>query len=220
MNIVNKMHAKLLIIPVVHSEAEMGSLRNDISEIIDDAFGREKRDKHRKDVFTFWENLKKLLEKSLENIDMANIRIYQDGIPVGGELGIKLVEEGAKDGILNHQIVLSLIRRGAILEKTEDPRLLKEEYEILKEMIGAKTSIEREKLAEKYKKRLYQLTEERDRYIAGRIKESLGEGELGVLFIGTTHDIASYIPSEINVFINNFVEADLIRWLEEGAKIK
>jgi hypothetical protein len=209
------MHAKLLIIPVVHSEAEMGSLRNDISEIIDDAFGREKRDKHRKDVFTFWENLRKLLEKSLENIDMANVMVYQDGIPVGGELGIKLVKEGAKDGIPNHQVVLSLIKRGAILEKTEDPGLLKEEYEILKEMIGAKTSIEREKLAEKYKKRLYQLTEERDRYIAGRITETLGEGTFGILFIGATHNILPYLSPEIDVFVCNYVERDIVEWMSK-----
>jgi hypothetical protein len=156
-----------------------------------------------------------LLEKSLENIDMANVRIYQDGIPVGGELGIKLVEEGAKDGIPNHQIVLSLIKRGAILEKTEDPGLLKEEYEILKEMIGAKTSIEREKLAEKYKKRLYQLTEERDRYIAGRITETLGEGTFGILFIGATHNILPYLSPEIDVFVCNYVERDIVEWMSK-----
>lgn len=207
------MQKKLLIIPIAHSEAEMGSLRNDISKIIEGALGKESRERHRKEVYAFWEKLKELLERILKDVDMEKVKIYQDGIPIGGELGVKLVEECARKGSPNFQIVSSLIEKGATLEKTEDPRLLKEEYEILKDIIGAKTSIEREKLAEKYKNRLYELTEERDRYIAGRIKETLGKGMLGILFIGATHNVLPYVSSEIDAFVCNYVEKDIAKWL-------
>jgi hypothetical protein len=211
------MQKKLLIIPIAHSEAEMGSLRNDISKIIEGALGKESRERHRKEVYAFWEKLKELLERILKDVNIEKVKVYQDGIPIGGELGVKLVEECARNGSPNFQIVSSLIEKGAALEKTEDPKLLKEEYEILKEMVGARTSIERENLAEKYKNRLYELTEDRDRYIAGRIKETLGDDMLGILLIGATHNIKPYISSEIDAFVCNYVEKDIEKWLVEHA---
>jgi len=207
------MRKKLLIIPVAHSEAEMGSLRNDIAKMIEGVMGKDRREKHRKEVSTFWNKLKELLDSILKDVDMEKVKIYQDGIPIGGELGVKLVEECAKTGSQNFQIVLSLIRRGATLEKTEDAQLLKQEYEILKDIVSAKTAIEREKLAERYKKKLYELTNERDGYIAGRIKETLSEGTLGILFIGATHNIVPYLSPEIDVLVCNYVEKDIVNWL-------
>jgi hypothetical protein len=38
------MNKKLLIIPVAHSEAEIGSLSGDISKIIEGAMGKERRE--------------------------------------------------------------------------------------------------------------------------------------------------------------------------------
>jgi hypothetical protein len=211
---------KLVIIPIIHSEKEMGSLKSDISAMIDRKFGKEKRDQHRKDVAVFWENLRTIVNDILDSVDARAIKIYQDGIPIGGEIGVKLVAMGAKDEIPNHQIVLSMIERGAILEKTENPALLKEEYEIVKAIVNAKTDPERESLSEKYKKRLYELTIERDRYIAQRISESLMDGMYGTLFIGATHDVVPYISPDIGLFICNFrkkeVREDVLAWLKGG----
>lgn len=208
---------KLLLIPIIHSEKEMGSLKCDISEMIDRKFGKEKRDQHRRDVELFWENLRGIVNAILERLDGPSIRIYQDGIPIGGEIGAKLIAMGAKDGIPNHQIVLSIIERGGVLEKTENPALLKEEYEIVRAIVNAKTDQEREALSEKNKKRLYELTIERDRYIAQRISESLGDGKYGILFIGATHNVAQYIQPDIELFVCNFIRDDVIAWLIGGS---
>ena len=204
---------KLLIVPIAHSEAEMGSLGAEISKIVEDAMGKDRRERHRKELSLFWEELKELLGRILKNVDMGDVKVYQDGIPTGGELGVKLVEECAANGSQNFQILLSLIRNGATLEKTEDTQLLKEEYEILKDIVSGKTDVERDTRAEKHKKRLYDLTEERDGYIAARIKESLGEGMLGILFIGATHNVSPYLAPEIDVFVCNYVEGDVVHWL-------
>lgn len=208
------MGRKLLVIPIIHSEKEMGSLKSDISEMIDRKFGREKRDQHRKDVAIFWENLHILISDILSCVEGASLHVYQDGMPVGGEIGVKLVTLGAQDGIPNHQILLTIIERGGVLEKTEDPRLLKEEYEIVKAIVQAETDQERESLSERYKHRLYELTIERDQYISGRIAESLKEGMIGILFIGATHSVTQYLPPDIDFFVCNFVRNDVMEWLK------
>ena len=205
-----------MLIPIVHSEKEMGSLKSDISDMIDRKFGKEKRDQHRKDVALFWDNLRTIINAVLANLDGTAIRIYQDGIPIGGEIGAKLVAMGAQDGIPNHQIVLSIIEHGGVLEKTENPALLKEEYEIIKAVVNAKTDSEREALSEKHKHRLYELTIERDKYIAQRIEESLKDGQYGMLFIGATHNVAQYMNPDIDLFVCNFVLDDIIAWLKRG----
>jgi pheromone shutdown protein TraB len=211
------MTKKLMLIPIVHSEKEMGSLKSDISEMIDRKFGKEKRDQHRKDVALFWETLRTLVEAITHNVDCTTIRIFQDGIPIGGEVGVKLVRMGAEDGIPNNQILLSIIERGGVLEKTESPALLKEEYDIIKSVVNAKTDEEREALSEKFKNRLYELTIERDRYIAERIHEALKDGMLGLLFIGATHDVAQYLDPDIDLLVCNFVEKDIIAWVKNSS---
>jgi len=213
----NVMTRKLMLIPIVHSEKEMGSLKSDISDMIDRKFGKEKRDQHRRDVALFWEKLRTIIQAVLANIDVNTVRIYQDGIPIGGEVGKKLVAMGAQDGVPNHQIVLSIIDQGGVLEKTESPALLKEEYEIIKAIVNAKTDPEREALSEKHKHRLYDLTIERDKYIAQRIGDSLKDGQCGLLFIGATHNVAPYIPPDIDLFTSNFVLEDILAWLKRGS---
>jgi hypothetical protein len=210
------MTRKLMLIPIVHSEKEMGSLKSDISEMIDRKFGKEKRDQHRKDVALFWEHLRTIIDAVLASLDGTAIRVYQDGIPIGGEIGTKLVAMGAKDGVPNHQIVLSIIEHGGVLEKTESPALLKEEYEIIKAIVNAKTDPEREALSEKHKHRLYGLTIKRDTFIAQQIQDTLQEGQYGLLFLGATHDVAPYIPPDIDLFVCNFVLDDILAWLKKG----
>ncbi|MEN6611515.1 MAG: hypothetical protein ABFC24_11785 [Methanoregulaceae archaeon] len=210
------MTKRLLLIPIIHSEKEMGSLKSDISDLIDRKFGKEKRDQHRRDVALFWETLRSIIAAVLNNVEGSTIRIYQDGIPIGGETGVRLIRMGADDGIPNNQILVSIIEHGGVLEKTESPTLLKEEYGIIKAIVNAGTDQEREALSEKFKRRLYDLTIERDQYIAKRIGESLGEGMLGLLFIGATHDVARYLPADIEVSVCNFIENDVLAWVNSG----
>src|SRR5262249_55932565 len=57
-------------------------------------------------------------------------RLYQDGLPACG-LEEKIVRDLAMQGVPNYRILLKLMERGATLEGTEDPDLLRTEYELI-----------------------------------------------------------------------------------------
>lgn len=189
---------KLLIIPVFHSEAEMGSVKHEMKGISEKTFGREKWERHRKYVKNFWEKVETSLEKRLNKVDISKVKIYQDGQVVDGYFGRKIVEEIASAGSKNHQIILGLVKKGAVLMKTESFELLKEEYTFIKRIMGKK-SRDAEVAAAVYKKRKDSLLKERDRYIAKNIEKTLKNGEFGILFIGATHNVESQLPSSISV---------------------
>lgn len=209
------MTQKLLIIQIVHGEEEMGSLREDISEILDHDLGREKREEHRKVIKEFWAHLGDFLNEILAPVEKTTLQIYQDGMPIGGEIASKIINDGAEAGIKNYQIIQKLVQEGAHIEQTENPHLLKEEYEIIKEIFSAQSTAEREQLSDKYKQRLYEIGTLRDCFIGKKIGETLNDGGVGILFIGATHDVASVLPSEVDFMVNAFDRALTTEWLQK-----
>ena len=95
---------KLLIIPVFHSEAEMGSVKHEMKGMSEKVFGREKWDRYRNNVEEFWKKVETSLEKRLKKVDISKVKIYQDGQVVDGYFGRKIVEEIAFAGSKNHQL--------------------------------------------------------------------------------------------------------------------
>jgi len=53
------------------------------------------------------------------------LEIFQDGLPVGGEIAHRIIHEGVEKGSRNYRIVQNLVNRGGIIKKTEDVELLK-----------------------------------------------------------------------------------------------
>ena len=102
-------------------------------------------------------------------LDYPRVRIYQDGLPVCGK-ETDIVRELAGAGSTNHQLVLELAGRGAMLMGTEDPPLLLREYQLQRQHAGAAGDEAAEVLAG------------RDRFIARRIEATLQDGETGLLF--------------------------------------
>jgi len=51
----------------------------------------------------------------------------------------------------------------------------------------------------KYKLAAKKLLIDRDSFIAGRIAQTLGDGETGILFIGAYHNVISLLPVDIDV---------------------
>ncbi len=157
--------------------------------------GEEKWARHKESVGRFWGSI----ADYLATIDASNLKIYQDGLPAEGALGRKIIEEGSKRGSKNHQIILGLVARGAEIVKTEDPALLKEEYEHIAGLTRPSPAAEKTVAYARYKLRKDQLTMERDKFVARTIGQTLKEGETGVLFMGSYHDILARLPQDIMV---------------------
>jgi len=186
---------KLLYVPVIHTEPDLGSEAAAIDSKSASLFGEERWNKHKETVAKFWGSI----ADYFATVDASNLKVYQDGLPADGALGRKIIEEAAKRGSKNHQIILSLMARGAKICKTEDPSLLQEEYEYITGLTHSRSATEQTIASTRYKHRKNQLTKERDKFIAKIIDETLKEDEMGALFMGSYHDILHYLPKDIVV---------------------
>lgn len=185
---------QLLYVPILHTEPDLGSEAASLDRQSSSLLGEERWAKHKVRVARFWESIAGYLAA----IDASTMKIYQDGLPAGGALGKKIIEEGARRGSRNHQLLLSLMARGAEIRKTEDAPLLKEEYDYIAALNRSGSAGDSD-LYRRYRLRKNRLTEERDRFIAGTIGETLQDGETGILFIGSYHNILPYLPRDIKV---------------------
>lgn len=184
---------KLLYIPIIHDQSDMGSLGSVLEKASSSYLGERRWARHKETVATFW----RAIEGFLSSVDAKALNIYQDGLAAEGELGRRVVEEAARRGSKNHLVLLDLIARGAELRNSEDIRLLLEEGQHLLEATqeGPETTEVFDKI--EYQRRKEQLTEQRDRFIADRINQTLREGETGVLFMGADHDVLRHLPEDI-----------------------
>ena len=186
---------QLLYVPVIHVESDLGSIASAIDKRSAEICGRQRWEKHRQTVTTFWDEIEEYFKK----LDSTNLKVYQDGLMADGELGQKIIQEGAKKGSRNYQIVLDLIKRGGEIRKTEDIALLKEEYGRVLKLAQTKSLWEKTTAYIGYRFHKDRLMEKRDRFIATTINETLKEEESGVLFIGAFHDVISHLAKEIVV---------------------
>jgi len=186
---------KLIYVPIIHTEADMGSVAAAIEKQSSAYIGSERWIKHKEIVTKFWENV----AAYFATFDAANLKIFQDGLPADGELGMKIVLKAANQGSVNYRIILDLLNRGAKLCQTEDPGLLKKEYEQLNPSVLFETYPKKQFSRPQDKSHRERLMIERDKFVARSIDASLNEGETGVLFMGSFHDVLKYLPSGIEV---------------------
>ena len=130
---------KLILIKIIHTSADMGSMSEGLVKEGIAKIGREKWFENQRKIEKFWDDLEKEIDAL--NLDYSSTRIYQDGLPCGGELGFKIVRETADKGSKNYQIVRKLIERGAAIEATESPELLRKEYEHIKAIRRAREKV-------------------------------------------------------------------------------
>lgn len=183
----------LLLVPIIHTPADMGFAQAAVREIKAQRFGPQRTKRSEEEVSRFWDALER--QVSALRVD----RVYNDSLPLGGEAGGTLVEMVASAGSRNYQLLARLVAGGAHLEATEDPRLLQEEVAYLQRIVTAKTLTEKAALAEQHKGRLHELIQARDRYIAQRIHETLREREWGMIFLGASHHIEPLLAKDIAV---------------------
>jgi len=186
---------RLIYIPIIHANADLGSLAYDIEMKTKKAVEAASWKRHKSIVENYWAEI----ARYWQNKDVSGFKIFQDGMPTNGTVGQKIVADLAKKGSINYKIVKQLTEKGAILTKTEDPDLLKEEYFLTKELVVRKSFLGNLFAFLRYKWRKGGLLDGRDNYIAKRIDESLQEGETGICFLGVYHRMLQKLSSNFTV---------------------
>lgn len=186
----------LIYISIIHTDPDLGSLASDVEEKAVGLLG-ERWGEHKKVVEQYW----KEIAKYFENRNIKDMKIFQDGLPVGGRAGQEMIDELAKTGSPNYGLLKNLSKRGAKLLKTEDPELLKQEYQITKDLVGRKNLISAIFAFLNYKLRKGRLLEVRDKYIAKQINQELGKGETGICFLGAYHQVLPKLAKDIKVVL-------------------
>ena len=187
----------LIVIRIVHTPFDMGSVREDLVKEGVARIGRQRWEENQRRIEQFWNEVE--TEVDLLGLDSKGLHIYQDGLPCAGALGERIVRETAAKGSRNYQIVQKLMDQGARIEATESPTLLRQEYDYIKAFMEAKSDVERREAEASYNSVKDKLLEERDAFIAGSIDTTLGDGETGLLFIGASHDVIPRLPKDIEV---------------------
>jgi hypothetical protein len=206
----------LIYIPIIHSEADLGTLADEVHRQFQAAVDTaEAWEWHAVAVEAMWNGIRtKLLALSL---DWPRTRLYQDGLPVCGQES-QIVRELAAKGSRNHQLLLELQERGAILMGTDDPELVVTEYRRILRLVQAAREGASEAVLRGLKREGEVILRERDAYIAHRIDTTLREGETGLLFVGLLHGVDKLLGAgfEVRHVIHNLpFDADLWRQLKE-----
>jgi hypothetical protein len=186
---------KLYVIPIIHMSADMGSIASTLDDTATAKLTPELWQRHREIVSAFWDSISRFLEA----LDVNNFKIYQDGLVAGGAEALKIVREGIGKGSKNYEIIDRLLKRGAVLVKTESLSLVKQEYNYITKMARPRSLKEKEVAALRYKLAQGNLLKQRDELIAGGINETLAEGETGILFIGAYHDVMHRLVPDVKV---------------------
>jgi hypothetical protein len=176
-------------------EADLGSLASDVAKRGIASLGEEVWQKHMETVKSFWDSIARYFEK----LEVSGFKVYQGGMVADGEMGQKILEEGLKSGSRNFEIILKLIKRGAVLVKTEDFALVKKERDRLVKLTKARTRIGKLIAYLKYRLIKNELLRKRDEFIANRINGTLNQGETGIIFIGAYHNIKKRLPEDIQI---------------------
>lgn len=187
---------RLIYIPVIHSEEDMGSMAGPLREQYVQKFGINKWRQHVKTIDDMWCGIEKKLYAL--KLDYKKVNIYQDGLPLCGK-EIEIMEDVARLGSHNYNMIFRMVKKGANLIGTEDPKLLVEEYNFIKKLSLITNLENRKKEISKAKKRRDELLVERDKFIAKRITDTLEFNYTGILFCGIEHEVNSYLPKNIKI---------------------
>lgn len=184
----------LIVIPIIHTEHDTGSLLEQVKHEYVTRFGEQKWGEHLHAIDQIWNTIYATVRAL--HLPYASVRIYQDGLPVCGK-EVAIVREVAGTGSRNHQLVLELIEKGAQVMGTEDPNLLVQEYQLLRGSLADpnKSSVQQQHRDGQGRA----LLSARDRFIARRINDTLRVGETGLLFVGMAHRVEPLLAGDVSV---------------------
>lgn len=176
----------LIFIPILHTAADMMSLRSSIP-----------RDKQDEDLAAArWGSIFRYL-KHWPSPVINRLQVYQDGLPNTSEDDINTIFKQAKS--INYDVLRWLRANGATIVGTENPSLMMEEYQHRIAMFHAPDEESWATAALMYFNRRGQLLKDRDGYIAQRIDQTLLPAGVGLLFIGLGHNIKPLLADKMRL---------------------
>lgn len=187
---------RLIYIPILHTQQDMGSLGAAAKQAHIEKLGKRLWQDHVRAIDEMWSGIKKRIARL--KLPYKKVYLYQDGLPVCGKEQA-IIKALAKQGSPNHLIVQWLMDRGATLVGTEDPQLLIQEYNYVKQILAASNNGQKKELLKQYEKAAPELLKKRDLYIRERINETLPQGGTGLLFVGLLHRVDELLPPDIRV---------------------
>ena len=187
---------RLLHIPIIHSQAEMGSLSPTIQAIMVQKLGPKGWQRNVCLIDGIWTQIEQTIDSW--SLPYGKVRLYQDGLPVCGR-ELEIVAELAKAGSRNHQLLLRLKGRGATLMGTESAGLLVQEYNLIKQTLAAGSAATAARREARRLESSRSLLKRRDQAIAQRINQTLCRGEIGLLFLGMLHSLEGWLARDIQV---------------------
>jgi len=198
---------RLIHVPIVHSQADLGPIQERVRQAYIEKGGEAAWKASRTALAEFWSTMEIAMDRL--PVDFAKLRLYQDGLP-GCGLEEKIVRDLAQQGGVNYRILLKLAERGAKIEGTEDPDLLRKEYQLIMDGLHADAgSLGADAARDGNAEILRDLLERRDRFIAQRIDKTLQAGETGILFLGALHRATAMLPGTIEVLsLSEFLRTD------------
>jgi len=174
----------------------MGALARSVRRVTVQKLGRQAWKRNVEVIGRMWTEIRRTVEAW--ELPWERVRLYQDGLPRCGREA-EIVADLAQAASPNHQLLLSLMKRGATLMGTESPDLLLEEYRLVQQILAAKDPGEAGRIEARHEARSRSLLAQRDQYIARRINETLRAGETGLLFLGMLHSLDSRLAKDIRV---------------------
>jgi hypothetical protein len=185
----------LIYLPIVHTEDDMGALKESVARASLEKMGRAGLARKTAAIDQIWTEIEGAIDALALPFD--RVRLYQDGLPVCGR-EVEIVTELAQAGSRNHQLLRRLMAQGAVLMGTESGDLLVQEYQLAKQSLTAKppraagVAAQRRALSET-------LLQRRDQFIAQRLNDTLKDGETGILFLGMLHALERYLDPDVEV---------------------
>ena len=182
----------LIVVPIIHTEQDMGSLITQIKREYIARFGQEKWCQHLQSIDEVWLGIRQMI--TVLELPYPSVHLYQDGLPICGKEA-EIVRDVAAQGSTNHQLLVELMQRGATLQGTEDAQLLLQEYRLHQGDLRETTQDHEQQRSDLSRSLLLQ----RDRFIAQRINATLPAGQIGLLFLGLAHSVEALLGADILV---------------------
>ena len=169
--------------------------------------GKEAQAEYREKFNKYWNQVETQMTDLELKLGRIN-KIYHELIPVGGDDGIKVIEELNEKSC---QIIKNRIDKGAQLEATEESELLTEFMDWSKCLAAG---LQNQRVFVKVYESYTEASKKRNEHITTKIAETLKADEAGILFMREGHQVQ--FPSDIQIFYVAPPALDEIkRWLRD-----